>query len=486
MEKTIKKSAKKVAKKAIRAAQGRTLINATPEAWDAMVQRAIKNQEQALLDGKDAYANLCKLKNGKLPRGVEEILAKRLHAELPQLFSCLKANGLSKAEFCSRYGLNDGNETSKELNRLTIAPGAKKDEVKARRLRRTADKYRRLIDGIQSQTGVNKSQMVDRLFRGTPLHPIKQMEQFSKAENVMNALQGIVDCIDREFGLYEKFMEVDRLKAVYRAEGSKENWPLSDDSDLDDVFGVGSGTGSTGPADADSTRHFDNGFHEFWERRNLLTGESAIDWNHDTYFPRPEFFYVPHVKLGWVDCWIPVDQKATPAEFAKAKEEVLKEVRAPRVDLKKSIASIVASYQVVWDNKTMAPVETNSEGWIGESNVFWLVIFPSIDKSRLVPWLHTAGEFPYLIPLSVRTLEEFRDAIWADEANESSFLDRIVNLIGYRTGQTRVIEEALRATAPWLDHNPIFKLRNAQAQADADDAEMMRRYLAELRQDGDA
>lgn len=485
MDKAIKKMSKKVTKIAIQAAQARTQGGSALEAQEAMTQRAIKNFEQAQLDGKDAYANLCKLKSDKLPRGVEEILARRLFSELRNLFARLKSKGISKAEFCSRHGLNDGNETSKELSRLTVRPDANSDEVKARRLRRSADKYRRLIDGIQSETGENRNHLVDRIFYGTPLHPTKQMEQFDRAEKVMHALQAIVDRIDRDLGLYEKFMEVDRLKTEYRSNGFTDNWPLSD---VDSSELAAATIESTNESIINETNscHFNNGFHEFWKGLNPESGKIEIKWNISTYFPHPEFFFVPHVKLGWLDtCNLP-DRKAAPVEYKRARDKAVQHVQKIMPDHEKSIASIVASARIEWDEASASPVERGFTREFGFRDIGWIAIYPSTDKTKLLPWLYSIGEFPYLIPLNVRTLEEFENGIWVDENNNTDLLDRIFDLIGFYPDQTHVIEDGLRATASWLDHNPIFKAHELKKKAGAKDAEMMQRYLAELRNDLDA
>jgi hypothetical protein len=91
---------------------------------------------------------------------------------------------------------------------------------------------------------------------------------------------------------------------------------------------------------------------------------------------------------------------------------------------------------------------------------------------------HRAGidPGPYLLPLDIRNLDIFRDAIWLNEKEHMPAFERIKELLGYRPGACSVIEDGLRQTASWLDHNPIFKIRRQKSN----DLEMLSAFCNQL------
>ena len=114
-----------------------------------------------------------------------------------------------------------------------------------------------------------------------------------------------------------------------------------------------------------------------------------------------------------------------------------------------------------WDSEKACPVGQLdfSDGCARGTDFAWLIIYPTRDGSRLMPMLYIAYQEggPYILPLDARSLEIFRDAIWFDETRHMSVFDRIKELLGYRAGTPRVIEDGFRRTSPWLDHNPFFR-----------------------------
>lgn len=95
-----------------------------------------------------------------------------------------------------------------------------------------------------------------------------------------------------------------------------------------------------------------------------------------------------------------------------------------------------------------------------------------------MPMLYIAHEEggAYILPLDARNLEIFRDAVWLNETEHMSVFDRIKELLGYRTDTLRHIEDGFRRTAPWLDHNPFFKMK----QQHADDLQMLDAFCQKL------
>lgn len=492
MNNSIRKKPAKITDKAIRKAPETSRETARETRSDGLVQRIAETRIEGERDGRDAYANLKRLKNRKLPRGAEITIAMRLYGELPNLGKHLKTKGISKAEFCSLFGLQDASESSKELNRLTVAPGSSEQEIHDRRLRRHADKYRYLIDGICKITGQSQSTLADKVLMGTPLHPIEQLSALSETETVLSTLQGIVDKIDRECGLYQKFMEISRLKAAHIANGGREHWPLHpvnpDDSVLARLFG----------ADSDIKAV------ERERARNTIRHDHAKDprfafWPFDTYPPAfdradglredwagvdgpPDFFFIPHVRIGIINYCNRPSRADSVKEYERALNDVLNDWWSDSEVPGMSRAALTSSFSISLDSARQCPVEQGMQR-IDPIDLAWLIIYPSKDHSQLVPMLYFVGEFPVLVPLDVRSLDALRNAIWLDETRWGSVFDRLVELIGYREGATTVIEDELRRTAAWLDYNPFFKMRQTEKNEQERDRASLHAYMRKLRED---
>ena len=132
-------------------------------------QRRIRESDQAReFEGKDALSSLRRLGGKKLCSGEEVILARRLYTEVQVLKQHLRAKGVGIGEFCIDAKLADASESSKELHRLILTPGKNPSAI---RLRRTADKYYRLIMAISKTTKESASTLADRVLRGTSPHP---------------------------------------------------------------------------------------------------------------------------------------------------------------------------------------------------------------------------------------------------------------------------------------------------------------------------
>jgi len=469
MNNSTRKKPAKITDKAIRKAPETSRETARETRSNGLVQRIAETRIEGERDGRDAYANLKRLKNRKLPRGAEITIAMRLYGEVQNLGKHLKTKGISKAEFCSLFGLQDASESSKELNRLTVAPGSSEEEIHDRRLRRHADKYRYLIDGICKITGQSRSTLADKVLMGTPLHPIEQLSTFSETETVLSTLQSIVDKIDRECGLYEKFMEISRLKAAHIASGGNEHWPLL-------------------PLRADDPNH-EHAKDPRYAFREFDTYADAINWGDG---PRqewpgadgpPEFFYIPHVCIG-IFAYSDLPKKSDSVKaYESALNDVLKEWRSESHIAGESRASLDSSFEIHWDSAQQCPTVRSKHPNPDPGNLAWLIIYPHRDHAQLVPMLYLVPEFPVLVPLDVRSLESWRHAIWLDETRWTSVFDRIVELIGYREGATTVIEDELRRTAAWLDHNPFFKMRQTEANERERDTALLHAYMRKLRED---
>lgn len=457
-----KKQATKIANKAIK--QANQQAKETVQEKQELLKRMEESYLACETEGRDAFTNLRRLREQKLPRGDEIIIARRLYDELPTLKRNLRTKGMTLSEFCSRYNLADASESSKELHRLTLPPNKNPSDV---RLRRGAGKYRLLLEAISKVSNLSVSHLADRVLLGTSLHPNKNIGNLNETEKIQTALQGIVNKIDREFSIFAKYMEVAEWKARHIANGGKENWPKWElDSDLDSA--------EQELADAMNPRY------AFWNSKpNWLTSINKEDINkvieenplHQMILSHGEsgarqddnFFYVPHVALGMTDCFNLGKQKENPVIYARKVQHTFQLWRD--VDATTGLSRLEKDLPITdrWDTESQKPVGQTSAF---SSDFAWIVIYPMPDNSRLMPmlYMHLEEGGAYLAPLDVRNLDLFRDAIWFDNTRHMSVFDRIAELLGYRDGTEKVIEEGFRRTAPWLDHNPIFKLRQQHAE----------------------
>lgn len=131
MTRSIKRQAAKIANKAIRQADEQA--KATVQDNQEFVKRLEESRLVGETEGRDAFANLRRLRGEKLPHGDEVVIARHLYDELPVLKQHLRARGIGIGEFCTRYGITDVSETSKELHRLILAPGKNPADVRLRR-----------------------------------------------------------------------------------------------------------------------------------------------------------------------------------------------------------------------------------------------------------------------------------------------------------------------------------------------------------------
>lgn len=483
----MKKEASAIAKKAIRQARRSSresveLIHVNHREFVSRLEQANQARES---DGKDALSNLRKLKGEKLNLGDEEIIALRLYPEIEGLKRLLRSRGSGIGDFCIKFGITDKSQSSKELHRLVLPPGKSAHSV---RLRRSAGKYYELIKAISATTSESISTLADRVLRGTSLHPA-EMDNLTETELVQAALQGIVDRIDQEFGLFEKFMKVAELNSKHVLRGGKDIWPRWNWA-LDDE----------NPSDEDVAEHADPKF-AFWKKPfipNVDQTKKALenlkeffgsDFNTEPpeapYWPMgngcgaiigSEFFYVPHAPLGVLEfCNLP-NPKESPALYLKKKKESIDRWRSASPS-GRSWLEEEQSITDEWEETTYSPIgQFGDDGRIGH-DFAWLVIYPTPDNTRLCPMIYISYDMgdPFMVSLDLRNLEIFRDALWIGEIEHMSVLDRLKDLLGYR-GTTNLIEHGFRRTAPWFAHNPMFKW---QAKQD-DDLQQLGDFVQKL------
>lgn len=473
---SIKKQAAKIANKAIRQADEQA--KATVQEKQELVKRLTESAFVSETEGRDAFANLRRQGGGKLPPGDEVVIARHLYDELPVLKRHLRNKRMGIGDFCIRYGITDVSQTSKELHRLILAPNKNPADV---RLRRGAGKYRSLIEAISKITNESVSTLADRVMFGTTLHPAKQMGDLSEAEKVQVALQRMVDKIDGEFDLYEKFMDVARLKAEHITAGGKEYWPLCEPCSPFELWGEAINSSGSDYLIKQYNQELEDATNirfSFWIRDAYRESELAPNGFpnvvlYNSVLQDSNFFYVPHAPLGVIEFANLPERKQSIADFELVVKGTLEHWRTFYPEYGATLVSREYAINDGWDADKQCPIgQLDCDNGASRGHSFaWLIIYPTQDGSRLMPMLYIAYEEggPYIMPLSARNLEIFRDAIWFNETEHMSVFDRIKELLGYRPNTPRTIEEGFRRTAPWLNHNPFFKMK----QKHADDLQML-------------
>lgn len=452
-------------------------------------------------DGKDAWSALKRLGAKDLPRGDEVILARNLYREFSHLKQELKKQGTKLGSFCEEAGLGSAGNYSKELHRMMLAPDAQPEKV---RVRRSASKYRWLLEAMARVFRMSCSTLAHQLMSGTSLHPANA-EVREETEEVQGMLQGLVNTVDKEFSLFALFMETAALKSKHAAEGGSCRWPQREaewrarvfelpgeqSADILREFFVDDQSPSAVPQrtseqlrDADVARRAAerevamDPARAYWEKPVSKRDSAYEVWlcgpTPSGCYMDDDFFHVPHVYLGYgAGVLNPIDPTLGYREYATQLER-----------LKDDALSVFEQYGPApdddWDEVAQKPRgQTSSMDQAMAHYHAWLIAYPSPDNSCLLPMLLIPVEEcgPVLIPLDVVTLAALRDTHWvAPNGQIEKFLVRIKRLIGYLPGQPKVILEGFRRTAPWLKKNPFMKMKEEMER----EREYVRQFHREL------
>lgn len=475
MRNVVKKQAKIIATEFIDQArdEAEAVIASSAKVTVSLLTRVQESNRAREADGRDAWSNLKRLGGQKLPAGDELTIARRLYDEMVVVRKQLSIQKIGIGQFCIRSKISDGSESSKELHRLILPPGKDPERV---RPRRSAGKYRSLIEAISKTTKESISTLADRVLRGTSLHPAN-MEGLSETEMVHAALQGIVNKIDEEFGIHATFMEVAELKARHVTDGGSTHWPLYEPWIFSGACPEDVQNYQRAIEDAKDKRF------AFWERPDDPVDPFLDDWPWPMAFgsgavQNSDFFYVPHAALGFIEYLNLPRRKASPAEYEAAVKFRVEGWHTGDSDDGRTAIRDQWNVKDEWDETEQRPVGQVDTNTARGADFAWIVIYPMPDGSRLMPMLyipHQEGG-PYLLPLDTRNLDIFREAIWISDTSYMTVFDRIKDLLGYRPGSRRVIEDSFRRTAPWLDHNPFFKMRRQQRE----DLQMLDSFCQQL------
>ncbi len=385
------------------------------------------------------------------------IVARTIYAEFPLLKAALKAQNRTLGEFCQEADLSSGEDYSRELHRLMLAPGADPTKV---RPRKSANKYLRLIESMSKALGESGSAFTEQMLRGTTLHRADEGER-SEVEMIQATLQRLVDKLDQEFGLHRTYLETAQAKARHAANGGDCRWPQYDASYRLNYYGETEDDPENAARELAVVMDTRRAYWESPITKRFRTFETF------TYGPTPSgclqddsFFYVPHRHLGHAaGLNEPLPVNATPQQMEAIKTSVRDETlrcltqygRMPKDD---------------WDEVNERPVgQTSSMPHAAAHDHAWLIIYPSPDHSGVMPMIYIAVEEcgPIIVPLDAVTLSAMRRMYWVeDDHTVITWLDHLKRLLLADAGQG--ILGDLRRTAPWLAHNPLLKMERQHSR----------------------
>lgn len=438
-----------------------------------ILKKVIEATKSWEAEGKDAWTALRNLKGNNLADGDEIVIARRMYTEIKKLKVQLKSADKSLAEFCQAAGLGNEGDYSKEIYRLTLAPDGDPDKVK---LRKSAAKYRQLIEQLSKETKVSSSVIANRVLVGTKLHPAEAVAR-DEVEQVQTILQTMVDIVDKEFGLYATYMETAKLKAEHAKEGGELRWPhINRESRLLDFGGTLSlmrWPGETLTLTPELTEirkeiitreieHAINEKNAFWSYKfGYYNGYIPPIYEQSGCVQDESFFYVPHVYVGYIGGLSDggslyvynSDHIEDISGLNPEKDNIKKEIRRAQED---------GMPEDNWDSEKNQPIGQFNSYW---SNYHaWIVIYPTPDHLRLMPMLYIAFEEggPYLLPLDAPHLNTLRKGYCLVDGEIIIAFEHIKTMLGYKPGSDSVIFDSFRRTSPWLKHNPFYKLKLAK------------------------
>ena len=434
----------------------------------AILNKVIEETKSWEAEGKDAWTALRNLKGNNLAAGDEIVIARLMHIEIKKLKTYLKSIGKGIGEFCLEAGLGNEGEYSKELYRLTLAPESNADKV---RLRKSAAKYRQLIAAISKETKESSSVIANRVLVGTTLHPAEAKVR-DEVDQIQGILQALVDIVDQEFGLYATFMETAKLKVEHAKEGGELRWPHNDrESRLLDFGGTLSlmrWPGETLTLTPELTEirkeiitreieHAINEKNAYWSYKfGYYNGYIPPIYNKAGCIQDDEFFYVPHVHIGYIElgAFNHLD-KVDDMSGITIDDIEAEEVRS-------DISEYCEKPDDSWDSVNSRPVGQHSsiDNYLLPYHA-WIVIYPTPDNTRLMPMLYMGlEEFgPFLLPLDAAHLNATRQVYCFVENKVTTVFKHIDKMLGIREQTNNAILDGFRRTAPWLRHNPFLKLK---------------------------
>lgn len=420
-----------------------------------LLARLQRQPRDRMSDGRGAWHELRRASQGtsdlvgkKLPGPVADRIARQLHEALELATPVLAEAGVSMTQL-ARTAFGEQAADSKNIARLCLPPGA--DPVK-RGIRRSALQFRQLIGAIAQHTGQNEELLADEVLAGTPLHPATASTPgFDELDHIVLALGGIVNAVDKEFGLFGTFARTAQARQKNLEAGGSLCWPQYDleppldESDLERYR-------------QDRTRAADPK-QAWWAEDEAFGMPGECHWQPRGFgsgvLQDESFFYVPHFLLGEVLLWDLPDPHADRALYELAVARELEKLR--------TCGGLGTVPSDEFDAEARKPAgQTYSpapSGHISAASLqycWWLAIYPDPRGRRLVPVLYQPGEEggAYLMPLDLQALGMLRHAISATPDGAMPLSQRLRQLL---SDPEAPILQAFRRTAPWLAHNPLLQ-----------------------------
>ena len=429
-----------------------TVTNDTVGSGNDFIAQLQEESKQWEREDRGVLSALKKLGGHALPGDDALIVARHIHDEFPRLKAALKAKNSTLGKFCKAAGLSSGDDYSRELHRLMLAPGADPDKV---RPRKSARKYMCLIEAMAKAMDESVSAFTEHILRGTTLHNADGVDHRSEVEMIQATLQRLVDKIDKEFCLHRTYLETAKAKALHAANGGDCRWPQHDGSYRKDFYGGHPENSENTIRELAVAMDIRRAYWESHITKRYQTFEKF------TYGPTPSgclqddsLFYVPHCHLGTsAGLNNPLPVNATPQQIQDTQTAV-------RDQTARDLARYGHAPRDDWDEVNRRPVgQTSSMADSAAQYHAWLIIYPSPDHSCVMPMIYISMEEcgPVIVPLDAVTLSAMQRMLWVEEDQTViTWLDHIKQLL--LKDEASGMLSNLRRTAPWLAHNPLLKM----------------------------
>ena len=355
----------------------------------------------------------------------------------------------------------------KDLNGMILKSGDKADK----QLAASPRPYKALIQALAKYTGENLYVLADEMLLFTQFHPVGKI-RLEEAKLMLSALDVAVDCIDREFDLWEQCQAGAAIRKpleepYYQALHDGDEAALAKFLDENPSHIVGNPIKLWWPIDDFHLIDYEAGAYvapvnPFWAKRYLVHGGIAAG-----VCMGEEIFFFPHIYLGKAIEWSGKLDRAGPEVQTMSsigKESILANIQS-ETEFRVMFNEETGNYQVYQEGLAPGEKRINGIDWDwGEDwmsiTARWLVIYPDPEARRLVPAIYTRGEmwFTELVPLSARLIAEFGDSDhWQYVGDDApTLLQRLKDLTGFGTGDFKVMD-AWRETAARFHLNPIFR-----------------------------
>lgn len=339
--------------------------------------------------------------------------------------------------------------SSKELYRLRLADDENPD---VKQLRRSFGPYRLLAQAVAEMTGEPQTKVLRELVCWTRFDALQSQSKFAQWDRVdvlAAHLHDLVDRLNDEFRWDELYK---RTSEARMASGGKLTWPLySNEYYAPPIYETTSEDTEWYKrklhASCDPARHY------YSDQRNYNIPGSKHQYIDNDQLQCNEFFFVPHARVGYINVWDLPTRSEDSFKYEKERRKYVSNARANPASLSEP--------NIGWDSERLMPKgQLDGPGEPEARYYTWLIAYPSpLDSGHIVPALYTAGEEggAWLMPLEQATLAAVADAVWLDLEHECDLIERLENLLGAdQQHDICSLERDLRATGPWLAHNPAL------------------------------